>query len=102
MQDMIYKAHIHVLPSFNNTGIKLKLLNAFFNGRHCLVNQAGVEGSGLEAYCHIAGDAESFIEKIEALYKQPFAEQEIEQRQGLLQTMYNNEANAKKLMTFLW
>ncbi len=101
MQDMIYKAHIHVLPSFNNTGIKLKLLNAFFNGRHCLVNKAGVEGSGLESYCHIAGDAKSFQEKIEELYKQPFTEQEIEQRQGLLQTVYNNEANAKELMTFL-
>jgi glycosyltransferase involved in cell wall biosynthesis len=102
MQDMICKAHVHVLPSFNNTGIKLKLLNAMFNGRHCLVNKAGVEGSGLETYCHIATDAISFQQKIEALYQQPFTEQEIQQRQGLLQTIYNNEANAGTLMTFLW
>ncbi len=102
MQDMIQKAHIHVLPSFNNTGIKLKLLNAFFNGRHCLVNQAGVEGSGLESYCHVASDAKSFQEKIEELYKLPFTEQEMQQRQGLLLTVYNNEANARELITFLW
>ncbi len=102
MQDMIQKAHIHVLPSFNNTGIKLKLLNAVFNGRHCLVNKAGVDGSGLEGYCHIAEDAVSFREKIETLYKLPFTEQEIERRQGLLQTVYNNETNARELMTFLW
>lgn len=102
MQDMICKAHVHVLPSLNNTGIKLKLLNAMFNGRHCLVNKAGVEGSGLETFCHIATDAASFQQKIEALYQQPFTEQEKQQRQGLLQTIYNNEANARELMTFLW
>jgi glycosyltransferase involved in cell wall biosynthesis len=102
LQDIISKAHIHVLPSKNNTGIKLKLLNAMFNGRHCLVNKAGAEGSGLENYCHIADDAVSFQQKVEALYLQPFTEQEIQQRQGLLQTTYNNEMNAKQLMTFLW
>ena len=102
MQDMICKAHVHVLPSLNNTGIKLKLLNAMFNGRHCLVNKAGVEGSGLETFCHIATDTASFKQKIEALYQQPFTEQEKQQRQGLLQTIYNNEANARQLITFLW
>lgn len=102
MQDMIGKAHIHVLPSFNNTGIKLKLLNALFNGRHCLVNDAGVKGSGLEKYCHVAEDATAFQQQIIKLYQQPFTEQEVEQRQGLLQTTYNNEANARQLMTFLW
>ncbi len=102
MQDMICKAHIHVLPSLNTTGIKLKLLNAMFNGRHCLVNKAGVEGSGLEPFCHLAEGAETFKQKIEALYTHSFTEQEAQQRQGLLQTIYNNEANARQLMTFLW
>lgn len=99
MQDMICKAQLHVLPSFNNTGIKLKLLNALFNGRHCVVNIAGVEGSGLETVCRIAADAASFKIAIEELYQQPFTEQEKEKRQGILQTIFNNEANAKKLMT---
>lgn len=102
MQDLIAKAHIHVLPSLNNTGIKLKLFNALFNGRHCLVNQAGVIGSGLEEFCHIADDAVSFQKKIQELYTRSFAEEEIERRQGILQTTYNNEANARQLMTFLW
>lgn len=102
MQDMICKAHVHVLPSLNNTGIKLKLLNAIFNGRHCLVNKAGVEGSGLESFCHIAEDAESFKTKIEELYTQSFTEQEVQKRQGLLQAIYNNEANGRQLTAFLW
>ncbi len=102
MQDMIRKAQVHVLPSFNNTGIKLKLLNALFNGRHCLVNKNGVEGSGLEHVCHIAEGAAAFKSAIKELYEQPFTENEKQQRQGLLLSQYNNEANAKKLMTFLY
>ena len=102
MADMIQKAHIHVLPSFNSTGVKLKLLNAIFNGRHCLVNKAAVNGSGLESTCHIAEDATEFKIKIEGLYQQSFYEEEIQQRQGLLQRVYNNDMNAGMLMTFLW
>jgi hypothetical protein len=97
MQDMICKAQVHVLPSFNNTGVKLKLLNALFNGRHCLVNKAGVDGSGLDSVCHLASDAASFKKAIEEIYQQPFTEQEREKRQGLLQTIFSNEENAKKL-----
>ena len=101
MRDMIAKAHIHVLPSFNKTGIKIKLLNAFFNGRHCLVNKSAVAGSGLESYCHLAEDPQTFRKLINELYTTPFTEQEVLQRQDLLQTVYNNEVNAKKLMAFL-
>lgn len=102
MQDLIAKAQLHILPSLNNTGVKLKLLNALFNGRHCIVNGAGVAGSGLEKACHVATDAASFKQLITELYQQPFTEQEKEERQGLLQTMYNNEANAKKLIALLY
>ena len=35
MDDLIRKAQVHLLPSFNKTGIKIKLLNALFNGRFC-------------------------------------------------------------------
>jgi len=97
MQDLIAKAQVHVLPSFNKTGIKLKLLNALFNGRHCVVNPAGVE-SGLKSLCHIATDAGSFKKTIEEIYQRPFTEEEKEKRQGVLQNIFNNEKNAKNLM----
>lgn len=97
LQDMIAKAQLHILPSFNTTGVKLKLLNALFNGRHCLVNTAGVAGSGLEQVCDTATDAASFKSAIIRLYELPFTEQEKETRQGVLQRLYNNEENGKQL-----
>jgi len=101
LQDLIAKAHVNVLPSFNNTGVKLKLLNALFNGRHCLVNAAAIAGSDLGEHCHIANDAASFQQKLNELFALELTEEDIQKRQGLLQQQYNNEENAKKLIALL-
>ncbi len=102
LHDMIAKAQVNILPSFNNTGVKLKLLNALYNGRHCLVNKAGVEGSGLDKLCTIAEDADDFKTAIKYLYTIPYTESANEKRQQLLQQLYNNQTNANKLIEILW
>ncbi|MBS1745746.1 MAG: glycosyltransferase [Bacteroidetes bacterium] len=102
MQDIIAKAHIHVLPSFNNTGIKIKLLNALFNGRHCAVNDAMIEGTHLDAMCHIVNDASEFKERIQLLYHQPFTTEEKEYRKQILMKEFNNNANALQLVKWIW
>ena len=102
LHDMIAKAQINILPSFNNTGIKLKLLNALYNGRHCLVNKTGVEGSGLNRLCAIAEDADDFKTAIQYLYAIPYTNEENEKRQLLLQQLYNNQKNADKLIEIFW
>ncbi len=102
MHDMIAKAHIHILPSFNATGIKLKLLNALYNGRHCIVNNAMVEGTGLEEACHISNTAAAIHQLTEQLYHQPFTKQEIDFRKQLLHRHFSNEANAKQQVKWIW
>lgn len=102
MQDMIAKAHINILPSYTTTGIKIKLVNTLFNGRHCIVNKATVAGSGLEAACHIGTTADEFSEILSQLYHQPFNKEEIDLRKELLNSMFNNEANAKKQVSWIW
>lgn len=102
MQDLIKKAQINILPSFNQTGVKLKLLNALFNGRHCIVNTATVEGSGLEGLCHIATDAHAFISNIEELFQVPYTNEDINQRAQHLQSVYNNEQNGRKLISWIY
>jgi glycosyltransferase involved in cell wall biosynthesis len=102
MQDLIAKAQIHILPSFNNTGVKLKLLNAVFNGRYVVVNNACLDGSGLDAACHIANDAATIKQKINQLYHQYFNDDEIQLRQGLLNKNYNNANSIKKITEVFW
>ena len=102
MEDLISKAHIHVLPSFNATGIKLKLVNALFNGRHCLVNDAGVQGSGLEEACYIADAPEVMQSIITDLYNKPFNLDDLSERQQLLDDMFNNTTSAKQMVKWIW
>jgi hypothetical protein len=102
MQDMIGKAQINILPSFNVTGIKLKLLNALFNGRHCLVNEATVQSTGLEPACHIGTNADAFKSLVVQLYRQPFAEEEIRLRNSLLLSRFDNKRNAQRLIQWIF
>jgi glycosyltransferase involved in cell wall biosynthesis len=102
LHDMIAKAQINILPSFNNTGVKLKLLNALHNGRHCIVNKAGVQGSGLDKLCTIAEDVDDFKMAVKYLYPIPYANEENEKRQKLLLQLYNNQKNADKLIEIFW
>jgi hypothetical protein len=101
MEDMVRKAQINLTPSFNCTGIKMKLLNALFSGRHCITNQQSVVQSGLENTCHLAGTPEQFKKIIEKLYHTPFLEQDISEREKILSGNYSNEKNALQLIAWL-
>ncbi len=102
MQDMISKAQINIIPSFNTTGIKLKLLNVLYNGRHCVVNEATTAGSGLEAACFTGINAPAMKSIIIQLYHQPFGEEEILLRKSLLEANFDNLRNARRLITWIW
>jgi Glycosyl transferases group 1 len=101
LHDLIQKAQINVLPSFSSTGIKLKLINVLFNGRHCLVNDAMVAGTGLEQTCHIANTPEAMASVITQLYHQPFTEEETVLRKNLLSHSFDNKVNAKRLIQWI-
>lgn len=102
MQDLIAKAQVHILPSLNNTGVKLKLLNALFNGRHCIVNKAGVAGSGLESICTIAESKAQLTGYICDLFEKEVPGEELSRRGETLKTLYNNNDNARKVITWIY
>ncbi|MFN4315950.1 MAG: glycosyltransferase [Chitinophagaceae bacterium] len=104
MDDLVRKAHIHVLPCFNKqiTGIRLKLLHVLFEGRHCVVNEPMVSGTGLESACHIGNSSAAFASIIYQLYHQPFTAEEVVLRKQLLGDTYNNEKNTRRLIQWLW
>jgi glycosyltransferase involved in cell wall biosynthesis len=102
LDDLLQKAQINILPSFNATGVKLKLINALYNGKHCITNAAGVAGSGLQSICHIANTPIQIIEKTQELFKTEITEKEIVERELVLKSLYNNEANAERLIRLIY
>lgn len=104
LNDLIRKAHINILPTFNKniTGLRLKLLHVLFEGRHCVVNEPMVKGTGLEAACHTGTTANAFASIITQLYRQPFTREEITLRRKLLGDTYDNEKNTRHLIQYLY
>ncbi len=102
MQDLIKKAQVNILPSFNNTGVKLKVLNALYNGRYCLVNEAAAEGASINGLCVIANSEADFREAATYLYGQHYTSELSQLREQVLQDNYNNEANAKKMISWIY
>jgi glycosyltransferase involved in cell wall biosynthesis len=98
MNDLIAKAQVHVMPSFTCNGIKLKLLNAIFNGRHVVANTEMIAGTGLEKACHIADNAAMMKYHIFRLFQKAFTADDIELRQGLLMQHFNNDLHADELI----
>jgi len=100
LNGLIKDAHINVLPSKNNTGVKLKLLHALFEGRFCITNTNGIEGSNIQSGVHIANSPQEFIQLIQHLYSKEFTMDKIAERKSV-KDIYNNETNTQKLSA-LW
>ena len=98
MQD----AHIHILPTFQATGMKLKLISALFNGRYCLVNNQMVVNTGVENLCIVANDADEFKKNIKSLIAKDFPASEIKKRKEVINKLLNNTMNGQKIMNQLF
>lgn len=96
--EYVKNAHINVLPTFQSTGIKLKLINSLYLGRHCLANNMMVQNTGLEPFCTIANTPVQFVKKLKSLWKEPFSLDELDKRRQYLEQHFDNEKNAARLM----
>lgn len=101
LNELIQNAHINLLITFQDTGIKLKLINALYNGRYCVTNAMMVENTGLENLCHIANNPTDIGLKINELLKKPFNNEDIQNREQRLLKNVNNEHNTQKLINLL-
>jgi hypothetical protein len=94
----IGNAQCNVLPTFQATGIKLKLLAALFKGRACIVNPPMVEGTGLESLCDIADSAGEMMKLVASAMSEDINPEKIRLREKILHETFSNSANAKKLL----
>ena len=98
MIDLLRQAQVNILVTNQPTGLKLKLLNALYNGRFCLVNSDMVKGTSLESLCVVADEPEQMIAEIKRLMADDFTEEDIEERAEQMRQLYDNEANARKIV----
>ena len=102
MFNIVYNAQMHVLPTFQNTGIKLKLINVLFSGRHIIVNNKMIENTNLKDVCIIANNEEEMKKQIKILANSDFNEENIKERESILLSSFSNTKNAKLLISELF
>lgn len=101
INDLIKNAQINVLPTFQATGIKLKLLAALFNGRYCIVNSPMATNTGLEDLCSIKNSPEEMANEIVKLFEKSFEMVEKQRRGLILSENFSNVINVKKIINLL-
>ena len=102
MFQLIREAHVNLMLTFQPTGLKLKLLNALFNGRFCLVNGEMTAGTGLGSLCTVGTTPDSFREQIVRLFSLTFSEQDAEHRREILLGRFSNQRNGELLLKAIY
>ncbi|MFO7842434.1 MAG: glycosyltransferase [Bacteroidales bacterium] len=101
IKELIRDAHIHLLITFQHTGIKLKLINALFGGRFCLTNHTMINNTHLESLVYSAETPDEFVSIITQLMTQTFSDNLLNKREQLLLKIVNNNLNVQKLIPLL-
>jgi acetolactate synthase regulatory subunit len=102
MQRLIQQAQINLLITFQPTGLKLKLLNALYNGRFCVANKEMLYGSGLDSLVEVANEDTEIIAKIKELEKQEFLLEDIENRKQFLSKRYSTKERIDLMVSNLF
>jgi len=95
------KAHINTLVTFQKTGVKLKLLNALYQGKFIIANTKMIADTGLESLCELANTKEQILQKTAFLFTKEFSEAEIEKRKEKL-ILFSPGQSAKKIKDLIF
>lgn len=100
MHNLITKAKVNIVPSLSATGIKLKLINALYNGKHCIANAETVAGTEFEDICAVTG-LTNIPAVARTLMKTEFTKEAFEKRVTMLRGLFNNGKNADRLIQYI-
>ncbi|RMF07667.1 MAG: glycosyltransferase [Candidatus Neomarinimicrobiota bacterium] len=98
MDRIIGEAHLHILPTFQATGMKLKLLHALFRGRHVVVNAPMITDPALGTLCHQFDTPAAARDLIRSLQGRTVTRTEWEQREQVWQERFHNVRNGELLL----
>lgn len=97
LDELMLHAHMHVLPSVQSTGIKLKFINALYKGRYVITNAAMAQHTGLEKYCIVTHTIDEMRSAIMQISKQVFNDEDLAFRK-LLEVEFSDSYEIQKII----
>lgn len=101
MERLIADAQIHLLWTAQPTGLKLKLLNSLFAGRHVVVNDLMLVGTGLEPLCRVVHTPEEAALACQELMSIELSPEDIAARKAGLAPLYDTAEQAQNISSLL-
>ena len=97
IEQLVADTHVNVLPTFQSTGIKLKLLLALFKGRFCIANNEMILNTGIETLCEVSNSEDEWKNAIKKVFNKEFDTKEIDSRKDVLENNFSNDNSIKIL-----
>lgn len=95
LDNLIKYAHINTLYSFQRSGTKLKVFNALYKGRHCIVNKNMIDDPDVLKVCEVAENKIEYQNIVTSLLKKHFI---VTPERKIALKKYDSKLNAEKLM----
>lgn len=91
----------HLLITFQNTGIKLKLLNALCTSGKVVANSKMLSGTGLESLCDLEEEPKNIAEVINETSLTPISENLFRERIGIIEAIHGSLNQVKIIKPLL-
>lgn len=101
MDALIRNSRVNLLLTFQQTGIKLKLLHALESGQHIIINDKMDDSGIFASLCHVENGAVGIVKRMEELLDQPFTTAMKTKRDEEFARNYGNERNAKRILELI-
>lgn len=98
MFTLLNLARVHVFYSKQNTGVKLKVLNALHTNGHIITNERMLEGSNLGQVCHVSNNPETYKQLVQDKITDELSLLERTKRDQFLFDNYNTTENCRKIL----
>jgi len=95
---LIANAQVIALPTFQSTGVKLKLIDSLFKGQHVVVNELMIAGFPLPELTALSKSTEEMRALIKEYLSKPFTSEEKQNRIQNLNMHFNNNKNAEQII----
>lgn len=96
LRELFESTHINISWSFQESGTKLKIINALFNSRFSIINKNVIDDEVISNLCVKVSDKSELINAINELKDQPFIASN--EYVNTLEYYLNNKLNAGKIL----
>jgi hypothetical protein len=101
MTHEIQTAQVNLLFTFQQTGVKLKLINALQQGKHVIINSLMDDSNIFSDLCFIKDAPEDILSTIDKLMFEPFTLSNSEKRYKQFLLYFDTTKNAKQILDLI-